>query len=145
MLPKSLTKLLGFFHSKVQKHSEIKYYVVSVVRETNLLKTTLSAIIPGPCNLSETDAFPLMMLWLLKDCLLIISEYNNHITINCHQFILILFTSDASLISKLCCKFWRKQMDCWRQQNPMSCKSMLTFLRNCFIAGLFTLYRYLWY
>lgn len=62
MLPKSLTKLLDFFHSRVQKHSEIKYYVVSVVRETNLLKTILSAIIPGLCNLSETDAFPLMML-----------------------------------------------------------------------------------
>lgn len=33
MLPKSLTKLLGFFHSKAQYHSEIKYHVVSADRE----------------------------------------------------------------------------------------------------------------
>lgn len=63
MLPKSLTKLLRFFHSKVQYRSEIKYQVVSVDRETNLINTILSAIISGQsCKLPETDTFLLMML-----------------------------------------------------------------------------------
>lgn len=63
MLPKSLTKLLGFFHSKVQYHSEIKYHVVSAERETNLINTVSSAIISRQsCKLSETYTFPLMML-----------------------------------------------------------------------------------
>lgn len=63
MPSKSLTKLLGFFHSKVQYHSEIMYHVVSEGRETNLTNTRLSGIISGQSGkLFEGDTFPLMML-----------------------------------------------------------------------------------
>lgn len=55
MLPKSLTKLLGFFHSKVQYHSVIKCHIASADRRSDIISGQT-------CKLCETDTFLLMML-----------------------------------------------------------------------------------